>query len=429
MCTFRVFPIFIRTLRARVFLFAVLLIPAAWIFPAAWGNALPAKGAYTIQVSSCKQQQSAVHEMDRLKKQGCDVFYRYERTKESTHWYRVYVGRYGSKEEALKEAEALKAKGSISEYRIRRIADPLDGDLHRQAPLEGKSEQPSWQSVSRILGSGKREQSGNEAMPGRASQAVWAGPPAKAMVQLTQASAEEPKTPFTVSEPGGAPSNGGGGAVEKGAAGRFDGTAPAGPGAGELQFKFQTPGKKEVPGKSPPATGEKQAPAGPFREKGKVLTTADIREMLLRHHFYSTCNNYNFDFCNPDGNFNNLFQDNGDGTVTDRASHLMWEKGGSLEKVTFLDALKYVQELNRKTFAGHADWRLPTIEELASLLEPSWKNEDLFIEKFFDARQRSCWSVDTQGIERAWSVDFHLGYVTDDPLSYLNWVRAVRSDR
>lgn len=261
--------------------------------------------------------------------------------------------------------------------------------------------------------------------------ALWAGPEVETMMRATEALAKEPATTFTAPEPGGSPPGKGEGAInreEKGGSGEAAGEAPAGPGAGGLQFKFQTPAREEVPEKSPPATGEKEAQGGPFRKEGRVLTNADIRDILLRHHFYSTCGNYNFDFCNPDGNFNNLFQDNGDGTVTDRASRLVWEKGGSQERVTFLDALKYVQQLNKKKFAGSADWRVPTIEELASLLESSWKNEDLFIERFFDTRQRGCWSSDTQGLERAWKVDFHLGYVTDDPLSYLNWVRAVRSE-
>jgi serine/threonine-protein kinase len=158
-----------------------------------------------------------------------------------------------------------------------------------------------------------------------------------------------------------------------------------------------------------------------------VVSKDAVKQMLVKHGFYSTCESFNFDFCNPHGDFTNQFEDNGDGTVTDRATHLMWEKGGSEEGRTYLDALRYAQELNNMGLGGHSDWRIPTIEELASLLESSWKKEDLFIDPVFDTKQKSCWSMDTMGLERAWNVNFHLGYVADDPMTCRYWVRAVRS--
>ncbi len=61
------------------------------------------------------------------------------------------------------------------------------------------------------------------------------------------------------------------------------------------------------------------------------------------------------------------YKDNGDGTVTDLNTGLMWQKTPDLKnKATFAQAVA-----GAKTFplAGHADWRLPTIKELYSLID------------------------------------------------------------
>jgi len=163
-----------------------------------------------------------------------------------------------------------------------------------------------------------------------------------------------------------------------------------------------------------------------LRRKGEDLTEEDVRAMLLKYDFYSSCWTYNADFCNPYGGLDNFFIDNGDGTVTDHATNLMWQKSGSLKVMIWREAKEYVQHLNHQSFAGYSDWRLPTVEELASVMERSWKNEDLFIERVFDKKQKNCWSADTHGSDMAWKSNFHLGYIIDTPLTYKNSVRAVR---
>jgi hypothetical protein len=57
------------------------------------------------------------------------------------------------------------------------------------------------------------------------------------------------------------------------------------------------------------------------------------------------------------------YQDNGDGTVTDLNTGLMWIQDAG-DKTYYADA---IEELETYTFAGYDDWRLPTIKELYSL--------------------------------------------------------------
>jgi Protein of unknown function (DUF1566) len=54
------------------------------------------------------------------------------------------------------------------------------------------------------------------------------------------------------------------------------------------------------------------------------------------------------------------FVDNGDGTVTDTARNLMWQKVDNGKEVTFEQAQGYCKNLR---LGNHADWRLPNPDE------------------------------------------------------------------
>jgi len=65
----------------------------------------------------------------------------------------------------------------------------------------------------------------------------------------------------------------------------------------------------------------------------------------------------------------NDFHDNADGTVTDRATGLMWSKGDSGTGMNWQDALAWVQRKNAEKFLGQGDWRLPSVKELQSIAD------------------------------------------------------------
>ena len=64
----------------------------------------------------------------------------------------------------------------------------------------------------------------------------------------------------------------------------------------------------------------------------------------------------------------NAFRENGDGTITDNSTGLMWMQADSGKNLAWADALNYCEALE---FAGHADWRLPNAKELQSLVDYS----------------------------------------------------------
>ena len=74
------------------------------------------------------------------------------------------------------------------------------------------------------------------------------------------------------------------------------------------------------------------------------------------------------------------FVDNGDGTISDTHSNLMWKQDDSYKEygygITWFEAHDYCEMLNDKKFAGYDDWRLPGIEESKSLFSFVQSNSD-----------------------------------------------------
>jgi hypothetical protein len=63
------------------------------------------------------------------------------------------------------------------------------------------------------------------------------------------------------------------------------------------------------------------------------------------------------------------YQDNGDGTVTDRATGLMWSKDDNQKGLNWEQALAWAQAKNQENYLGHKDWRLPNVREMQSLVD------------------------------------------------------------
>jgi len=171
-----------------------------------------------------------------------------------------------------------------------------------------------------------------------------------------------------------------------------------------------------------------------LRSEPKLYTDKHIEQMLKKYNFYDRA-------LNEHGSFANDFVDNGDGTITDRATGLMWEGGGSPSVRLFERSKFYVRKLNEDKFAGYSDWRLPTVEELASLLKKD-DNNGIHIDPLFDKKQTSCWSSDNGprsvragNPPQVWHVNFregslgltqlHLPTLMTGPT--YRYVRAVRS--
>ena len=65
----------------------------------------------------------------------------------------------------------------------------------------------------------------------------------------------------------------------------------------------------------------------------------------------------------------NDLADNGDGTLTDRATALMWTQEDSAQGMNWQAALVWAQSRNAEGYLGHDDWRVPNAKELQSLVD------------------------------------------------------------
>lgn len=98
--------------------------------------------------------------------------------------------------------------------------------------------------------------------------------------------------------------------------------------------------------------------------------------------------------------------DNGDGTVTDQRTNLVWEKFPTSDTLTWEQALAYAENL---VLAGHSDWRLPNIKELESINDESRNAPSTDVNFFPAVKAARYWSSTTQKSptnSNAWFNDF-----------------------
>ena len=125
----------------------------------------------------------------------------------------------------------------------------------------------------------------------------------------------------------------------------------------------------------------------------------------------------------------NKFIDNGNGTITDTVTGLMWQKAGEL--TTGREAVKYVETL---TLGGYSDWRIPTFNELKLLRKNTKKKKTERDTVVQHIRESLYWADGTlrRSTSYGWSSDFALtvnfnnGEIVEYPVACRCYVRAVR---
>ena len=116
--------------------------------------------------------------------------------------------------------------------------------------------------------------------------------------------------------------------------------------------------------------------------------------------------------------------DNGDGTVTDKGTALMWQKADDGDTYTWKDALAYCESL---TLGGYRDWRLPNIRELKSVVKRDSYNPAIDA-SVFECRSSYYWSSTAcaDNPDGARDIFFYDGTDYWGGKSFPRYVRCVR---
>lgn len=118
----------------------------------------------------------------------------------------------------------------------------------------------------------------------------------------------------------------------------------------------------------------------------------------------------------------------GASVIIDHVTGLMWQQVGTAQPMSWATAFEYAAELNRQRYAGFANWRIPTIEELTSLMEPEKTTTNLYLSPLFGNRPLWCWSADrSDSRQKVWYVSFSSGGIQQLELDNKLFVLAVRT--
>ena len=136
------------------------------------------------------------------------------------------------------------------------------------------------------------------------------------------------------------------------------------------------------------------------------------------------------------------YSDHGDGTVTDTVTGLMWKQcsegqsysggdcDGDASNYNWELALQQPASVNSGGYAGHSDWRLPNINELASLVARDRYGPSINLERFPSTPAAWFWSSSPGASNfslNAWGLSFDAGDANDYYRYNYYHVRLVRS--
>jgi hypothetical protein len=134
------------------------------------------------------------------------------------------------------------------------------------------------------------------------------------------------------------------------------------------------------------------------------------------------------------------FLKNADETIYDSQTSLTWMASDSrihLKKdVSWDETETYTEDINRKSFGGHSDWRIPSAQEALSLfdknkLNKDFKGGDIHLDSIFPpGAGNTTWTSETRGREA--QIIFYINgfpywYEKDDK-TLSHSVRLIRRD-
>ncbi len=150
-----------------------------------------------------------------------------------------------------------------------------------------------------------------------------------------------------------------------------------------------------------------------------------------------TCNTDRYPLSSP----NERFKDNGNGTLTDIQTELTWMRcslgqtwngntcTGEPRAYSWQDALNEAMELNESGgYGSHSDWRVPSVRELASIMERQCADPRINLSLFPATPPKFFWSGASGRKSRpgAYMLSFGPEGADTDDKEQLHFVRLAR---
>lgn len=134
----------------------------------------------------------------------------------------------------------------------------------------------------------------------------------------------------------------------------------------------------------------------------RIINDDEIEGLIKKWNFFDSEHN-------AEGNFvNQLVQGKTKETVVDLRTGLMWQRSG-LDINSIRTIQRQIKELNENGFAGFHDWRLPSMEEALSLLEPEKNQKGMYLHPCFYKQQAFIFVNAQRKPGGYWFVDFKQG--------------------
>ena len=293
---------------------------------------------YSVQVAAFKFQESADRRVSELKREGKDAFWKIVELN-GQRWHRILIGRFSNMNDVEAYRRQLEKEASKTFF-VRKILDgppisqssqppprPLKGDgktAISPAPVAVKTAPPKPEPppADRMAPQPVPETDRSLPSPSQTQETPPAAP-----LTLPRAVTAAPDHPAQTTP-----------------------TMPPAPAGIKSVKASKTPlsaADKAIP-PEPPLPLPAAAPAPPPETMPPKVQTASEA---------------------PDGQ---RFVDQGDGTISDRRMNLMWIKNGwRLDFFSAVDWHKAVEKCVRFKHGGYSDWRLPTLAEWESIIDPS----------------------------------------------------------
>ncbi|MBU3620739.1 DUF1566 domain-containing protein [Polynucleobacter sp. CS-Odin-A6] len=137
------------------------------------------------------------------------------------------------------------------------------------------------------------------------------------------------------------------------------------------------------------------------------------------------------------------FEDQEDGTVVDKRAKLIWMRCalgqswkngicvGNPEKLNWENAKQAVQKVNQDPQYFYNDWRLPSLKEIAMIVDLRCKNPRINLSAFPDTAPSAFWTSSSKLVDgpelKAYAMDFGSGGLVLSNVNARHYVRLVKT--